>query len=89
MGVHTAVIDRMGPAKYEEELQKRREATLNCLALQRMVKDINRHGDFQERLIYDGKIDYCDQVDNSIVDCKVFFLTVHAPPTRLSSAVLF
>jgi len=73
MGVHTADIQRMGPEVYKEERAKRQESTFRCKALQRMVKDINRHGPFSARLIYDGKINYCNMVDNSVVDCKVFF----------------
>jgi len=73
MGVHYDDIIRMSSETYEKELQKRHESTLNCLALQRMVKDINRHCDFPVKLIYNGEIDYCNRVDNSVVDCKVFF----------------
>ena len=73
MGVHTADIDRMGPKVYNEELKKRQETTFRCEALQRMVKDINRHENFGTRLIYEGEINYSNMIDNSIVDCKVFF----------------
>jgi hypothetical protein len=73
MGVHTKDIRRMGPTVYNENLEKRKEATLRCLALQRAVKDLNRHGPFSTRIIYDGKINYCDDVDNSVVDCKAYF----------------
>jgi hypothetical protein len=66
MGVHYADVQRMGPEVYREEYNKREIATKRCYALERVVKDINRHKDYPVRLVYEGEIDRCNMVDNSI-----------------------
>lgn len=77
LGVHYSerfeFIERNGEEAWDKELKKREEATLKCKALQRLVKDINRHEDFETRLIYEENIDYCNPVDNSVVECGIYF----------------
>jgi hypothetical protein len=37
-----------------------------------MVKDINRHADLSNRLVYEGTIDHCNTVDMSVVECQAY-----------------
>ena len=65
--------ERNGEEAWDKELKKREEATLKCKALQRLVKDINRHEDFETRLIYEENINYRNPFDNSVVECGIYF----------------